>query len=156
MITEQHIQELYPKLLGQALLLTYNMDDAEDLVQEVMYRIWKGRASFDNDKLGAWSYTICKNTFINKYRKDIRRPIHSGRAIENYPLFECTSSDSTILCEELKGMIKELPKKEQIIEDRIVGYSYKELAERYQLPLGTIKSRIHFARKNIAQKLAVA
>lgn len=147
-----------PKMLAFALKLTQNIDDAKDLVQETVYRSFKNRKRFEaGSNFRAWTMTIMKNIFINDYRKRTRRRakmvhdysdnqyfMNSGeRTIENQGV-------SQINVEEITEIIKRLPEDLKIpFVMHYRGYRYEEIAQQVDIPLGTIKSRIHFARKQL-------
>jgi RNA polymerase sigma-70 factor, ECF subfamily len=134
--------------------LTKNTEEAKDLFQETAFRAMTNREKFNpGTNFKAWLFTIMKNIFINNYRKKMKANtiidstenlyyINSGsNSIAN-------SGENNILMKELQSMITGL-------EDGIripflmhyEGYKYQEIAEELDLPLGTIKSRIFFARK---------
>ena len=147
-----------PKMLAFALKLTQNIDDAKDLVQETIYRSFKNRKRFEaGSNFRAWTMTIMKNIFINDYRKRIRRRakmihdysdnhyfLNSGEgSIENQGV-------SQMNFEELTKIIQQLPDELKIpFNMHFRGYRYEEIAQQVNVPLGTIKSRIHFARKQL-------
>ncbi len=140
--------------------LTKNSEDAKDLYQETAFRAMTNRDKF---KLGtnfkAWTFTIMKNIFINNYRKKMKANtitdstdnlyyINSGKeSINNGGEGNMMMKELTTMLEKLDDSIK-LP-----FMMHYRGYKYQEIADHFQLPLGTIKSRIFFARKEMKEKI---
>lgn len=153
---EGKFQSLTKVLLAFAYNLTKNSEEAKDLFQETALRAMNNRDKF---KMGtnfkAWTFTIMKNIFINNYRKKVKANtimdstdnmyyINSGKeTIHN-------GGESNIMMKELTGMIEGLDDSIKIpFMMHYRGYKYQEIADHFQLPLGTIKSRIFFARKEL-------
>lgn len=138
--------------------LTKNIEDAEDLFQETAFRAITNRDKFQQGtNLKAWLFTIMKNIFINNYRKKVKKRtiidttdndfyINSGsNAVMN-------SAESKIMMDELNFMIEELDDSIKVpFEMHHIGYKYQEIADKLKLPLGTVKSRIFFARRELKQ-----
>lgn len=156
----QHITELESKLKYFALSLTQNMDDAEDLLQETFLKAITYKNLFVREtNFTAWVYTIMKNTFINNYRKAARTRtafdntkdlyfINSGQDISNAPV------DSSYSLKEIQKSIDELKDEYRIpFQMYTDGHKYKEIAKELDLPIGTVKSRIFFARKHLMEAL---
>ena len=133
--------------------LTKNSEDAADLFQETALRALSNKDKFrPGTNFKAWSFTIMKNIFINNYRKKKKRNtiidstdnqffINSGASVEN-------DADGDILMKELKRMIASLDDDLKVpFMKHYQGFKYQEIAEELELPLGTVKSRIFFARK---------
>jgi RNA polymerase sigma-70 factor (ECF subfamily) len=152
--------ELSPILNAFAYNLTQNTDDAKDLYQETAFRAMSNREKFMPDtNFKAWAFTIMKNIFINNYRKkskantilDSTDNLHylnaGGRHGEN-------GGDTTILMKELKELIEKL---DDTIKAPFLmhyqGFKYQEIADHFKLPLGTIKSRIFFARRELKDQI---
>lgn len=141
--------------------LTKNSEDAKDLYQETAFRAMTNRDKFrPGTNLKAWLFTIMKNIFINNYRKKVKANtimdntdnlyyLNSGRkSIEN-------DGDSNILIRELTEMIDGLDDATRIpFLMHYQGYKYQEIADHLSLPLGTVKSRIFFARKDLKSQIA--
>ena len=139
-----------------ALKLTSNTDDASDLFQDTVIRILANSEKFkEGTNFKAWSLTIMRNIFINDYRKKVRRNmiidqtpneyyINSGdRVVEN-------EGEQNISIKELMGMVNTLPDDFRTpFMMAYEGYKYEEISEELDSPLGTIKSRIFFARKKL-------
>lgn len=141
--------------------LTKNSEDAKDLYQETAFRAMTNRDKFrPGTNLKAWLFTIMKNIFINNYRKKVKANtimdntdnlyyLNSGRqSIEN-------AADSNILIKELTKMIETLDDSTRIpFLMHYQGFKYQEIADHLDLPLGTVKSRIFFARKDLKAQIA--
>ncbi len=145
------------KMYYFALSLTSNSDKAHDLVQETYLKALTYQSKFSSDtNLMAWIYTIMKNTFINEYRRNLKAKTtlesQSGRMQMSFSKDDFYPSVDSIHAE------KEIYKKIDLLEDEfrepfqlfLNGYKYKEIAEKLDLPLGTVKSRIFFTRKKLS------
>lgn len=140
--------------------LTKNDEDAKDLYQETAFRAITNREKFQpGTNLKAWLFTIMKNIFINNYRKKVKRNtiidstdnmffINSGSVLIS------NEAGSNILMQELERMIGELEDNIKIpFMKHYEGFKYQEIADELDLPLGTVKSRIFFARKALKEKI---
>ncbi len=141
--------------------LTKNVEDAKDLFQETAYRAITNRDKFlPGTNFKAWLFTIMKNIFINNYRKKTKANtimdstdnmfyLNSGGAtISN-------RGDANILMAELTGMVDKLDDSIKIpFLMHYQGYKYQEIADYLDLPLGTVKSRIFFARKELKDMIS--
>ena len=149
------------KMFYFALSLTSNSDKAHDLVQETFLRALTYQSKFSSDtNLMAWVYTIMKNTFINEYRRNIKAKTtlecQSNRLHISFSKDDFYPSVDSIHAE------KEIYKKIALLEEEfrepfqlfLNGYKYKEIAEKLDLPLGTVKSRIFFTRKKLSRCLS--
>ena len=141
--------------------LTKNSEEAKDLYQETAFRAMSNRDKFrPGTNFKAWLLTIMKNIFINNYRKrtkantiidstDNMYYINSGSAVIQ------NKAHSNIMMDELEGMIERLDDTLRVpFEMHYVGYKYQEIADKLRLPLGTVKSRIFFARKALKEMIA--
>jgi RNA polymerase sigma-70 factor (ECF subfamily) len=138
--------------------LTKNVEDAKDLFQETAFRAMTNREKFrTGTNFKAWLFTIMKNIFINNYRKKVKANtiidstdnmfyINSGKnAVKN-------GAESTMMMKELSYMIEKLDDSIRIpFIMHYKGFKYQEIADKLELPLGTVKSRIFFARKELKQ-----
>ena len=148
--------QLTSLLQAFAYNLTKNQEDAKDLYQETAFRALTNRDKFNpGTNFKAWSFTIMKNIFINNYRKNVKTRtiidstenlyyINSGAAsISN-------SAESNIMMDELSTMVENLDESLRVpFEMHYLGHKYQEIADTLHLPLGTVKSRIFFARKEL-------
>ena len=138
--------------------LTKNSEDAKDLYQETAFRAITNREKFrPGTNLKAWLFTIMKNIFINNYRKKVKANTIIDRTDNLYYLNSNNNAidngaESDILMKELKGMIDKLDDTVRVpFLMHYQGYKYQEIADRLHLPLGTVKSRIFFARKALKE-----
>ena len=160
-----------PSLYSAALRMTRNPSDAEDLVQETYLKAYRAYGSFQQGtNLKAWLYRILTNSYINTYRAKRRRPEEtdvedveelylyhrlsglessgSGRSAEEEALERFTD-------DEVKAAIESLPDAFRIavLLADVEGFSYKEIAEITEVPIGTVMSRIHRGRRALQKAL---
>jgi RNA polymerase sigma factor (sigma-70 family) len=145
-----------------ALKLTKDLDDAKDLLQDTMMKAFLNKDKFsDGTNLKAWLYTIMKNTFITNYQKMVKRKTFIDTT-EN--LHYINSSAYTINNDAINSFANtEIKKAIEMVEDlfRIPfmmyfnGFKYHEIAEELNIPIGTVKNRIHIARKELKEKLSL-
>lgn len=139
-----------------ALSLTHNPDDAHDLLQDTYVKAITYRKKFeDSTNLKAWLFTIMKNTFINSYRRAVktRQIIQPNADLAMARAWKNNYQDITESRIESKDIIKKI----ESLDDQYKipftryynGYKYEEIAQEMQLPLGTVKSRIFLARKQL-------
>src|ERR1700722_10560612 len=163
----QHMGSLYTA----ALRMTRNPSDAEDLVQETYLKAYRAFDSFqEGTNLKAWLYRILTNTFINSYRARRRRPeqtelddvedlylyrrlggleaVTAGRSAEEEVLEHFTEG-------EVKAAVEELPEQFRmaVLLADVEGFSYKEIADILDIPIGTVMSRLHRGRKALQKTL---
>ncbi len=141
--------------------LTKNSEDAKDLYQETAFRAMTNRDKFrPGTNLKAWLFTIMKNIFINNYRKKVKANTIMDNTDNLYYLNSGKNStenaaDSNILIRELTHMIDDLDDSTRVpFLMHYQGYKYQEIADHLGLPLGTVKSRIFFARKDLKSQIA--
>ncbi|MEN8204005.1 MAG: RNA polymerase sigma factor [Bacteroidota bacterium] len=144
-----------------ALSLTADREEAKDLLQETFLKALSSKDKFiEFTNFEAWAYTIMKNTFINNYRKAVRQKTVVDTTKDLYYLSNPNDSshikpDSSIQHKEINKHIDELQDELKVpflMHTR--GYKYKEIAEKLELKIGTVKSRIFFTRKKLMQSLA--
>lgn len=143
-----------------AVTLTRDQETAKDLLQETIYRALSNKEKYNaGTNIKAWLYTIMRNIFINNYRRNAKRnTIFDNSANEyllNYNQYAISNAAETNLTmKEIKATVHHLP---EIFRNPFMlyfeGYKYHEIAELLTEPLGTIKSRIHFARKLLKEQL---
>ena len=141
-------------LWQSAFYLTKNEDDASDLTQSVFLKALCNFEKFtDSTNLGGWLYTIMRNLFINQCRSaDQVRISRSDKEYETAPndLMYGTSesADSRCTMQDIEHAIDILNKEYSIpFRMYVSGYKYQEIADKMNIPLGTVKSRIFIARK---------
>jgi len=149
-------------LRAYALRLTQDRDDANDLVQDTVLKAIVNEEKFaEGTNLKGWLYTIMKNIFINKYRRAVKSNIFNDETDNQYFL---NSSKNTHRNDgEGNLMMQEIGKAMSALSDNLrvpfqlsfQGYKYEEIAHRLHIPLGTVKVRIHNARKELMKKLSV-
>lgn len=166
---ERDAMEFAPQLYSAALRMTRNPADAEDVVQETYLKAYRGYGSFqEGTNLKAWLYRILTNTYINKYRKAQRRPseVELGELQDLY-LYKrlgeqsgaTESAENTALDmfvdEDILEAIESLPEnfRMPVIYADVEGFSYKEIADILDIPIGTVMSRLHRGRKALQRKL---
>ena len=165
---ERDALPLLPSLYSAALRMTRNPADAEDLVQETFLRAYRGFSGFtDGTNLKAWMYRILTNTFINTYRKKRREPqTVLEEELPDWYLYDrlgqdgsIASAESTVLDsipdEDVQAALDSLPEAFRMavwLAD-VEGFSYKEIAEILDVPIGTVMSRLHRGRKTLEKLL---
>ena len=148
--------QLQEQLFYYALQLTEDREDALDLVQETSFKALKNRNRLhNNDHIRAWLYTILKNTYINYLRSShFRQLIHDTDELYNHSVKSGEGIDAMpdeqLINKELHEIISLLPGNyAKPILLFLAGYSYKEIAHKIKIPIGTVKSRIHLGKKQI-------
>jgi RNA polymerase sigma-70 factor (ECF subfamily) len=158
-----HKNDLY----NYALAIARNSDDAQDLVQETYFKAYKNYHQFEggtNSK--AWMFMILKNTFINNYRKLKREPSKVDYD-EIEDIYENIKSEQSkdnnldldfynnLFDDDLSSALAKLPEKmkEVFLLCDLEGYSYEEISEIVDIPIGTVRSRLHRARKLLQDEL---
>jgi RNA polymerase sigma-70 factor (ECF subfamily) len=166
---ERDVLPLLSSLYGAALRMTRNPADAEDLVQETYLRAYRGFAGFqEGTNLKAWLYRILTNSYINTYRKRQREPqiVDGPDDIDEWYLFDRLGSRSVegsaeeevlerIPDEDVKRALESLPEnfRMPVMLADVEGFSYKEIAEIMDTPIGTVMSRLHRGRKALEKAL---
>ncbi len=158
-------------LYSAALRMTRNPSDAEDLVQETFLRAYRGFGGFkEGTNLKAWLYRILTNTYINSYRAKRRRPEESDLGeLEDFYLYRHLgglegaragrSAEDELLDfvseAEVKSAVESLPDnfRMPVLLADVEGFSYKEIAEILDIPIGTVMSRLHRGRKALQKAL---
>ncbi len=158
-------------LYSGALRMTRNPADAEDLVQETYLRAYRGFGGFqEGTNLKAWLYRILTNTYINAYRAKQRRPEQTELdEVEDLYLYrrlgglEAASLGRSAEDElmdtfseaEVKAAVEALPEafRLAVLLADVEGFSYKEIAEILDIPIGTVMSRLHRGRKALQKQL---
>jgi RNA polymerase sigma-70 factor (ECF subfamily) len=166
---ERDVVPLLPNLYGAALRMTRNPADAEDLVQDTYLRAYRGFGGFtEGTNLKAWLYRILTNSFINTYRKKQREPqtVDGPDDIDEWYLYDKlggrsveTSAENEVLDripdQAVKDALESLPENFRlpVLLADVEGFSYKEIAEIMETPIGTVMSRLHRGRKALEKAL---
>jgi RNA polymerase sigma-70 factor (ECF subfamily) len=157
-------------LYRTALRMTRSEADAEDLVQETYIRAFRFREQFTpGTNLKAWLFRILTNTFINTYRRRQTQPEFTELdGVDEFSLYKRMSDLKTssgagnpetefldgLVDSEVKDALGELPEKfRQVVLLDVEGFSYKEIAEMLDIPIGTVMSRLHRGRKFLQKRL---
>lgn len=147
-------------LFAFAMNLTRDEESARDLVQETAYKAFKYRRRYQpQTNLRAWLMTIMRNSFINEYRKRQRRKTLNDYTPNNYLINSGDApteheGEQTVLIQEIEQQITNLEDWLQVpFRMHLAGYKYEEIADILAIPLGTVKSRIFIARRNLQQTL---
>ncbi len=148
-------------LLNFAFTLTSNRDDAYDLLQDTTLKALDNQDKYvENVNFKGWMFTIMRNLFINKYRRDVRSAVVVDTSDNLYMLnlsqdSGIDSPEDTLSVKEIHGVLASFaPDLREPFSMFLAGYKYTEIAETMELPLGTVKSRIFVARKRMQERLA--
>ena len=151
---------LQGNLMSFAYQLTSNREEAQDLLQETTLKALSNEEKYvDNVNFKGWIFTIMRNIFINNYRQNVRKATVIDQTEDLYHLN--ISQDSGLSTPEGSVAVKEITVVLNSFSDDyripfnmfVAGYKYNEIADKLNLPLGTVKSRIFFARKRLREEL---
>lgn len=158
---KQRLLGLQNNLLNFAYQLTTSREAARDLVQDTTLKVLDNESKYvDNINFKGWVFTIMRNIFINNYRRVVRSATVIDQTDDLYHLNLSQDSglktpEGSFGAKEITDAINEFPDKYRIpFSMHVAGYKYGEIAEKMQLPLGTIKSRIFFARQQLQTRFA--
>lgn len=147
-------------LLSFALKLTANREEAKDLVQDTTLKALRNEGKYvENTNFKGWMLTIMRNIFINNYRKNARENTMVDSSEDLFHLNLCQESgietpEGAFACNEISTIIEGFSRDyREPFSMHVAGYKYEEIAERLEMPLGTVKSRIFFARKKLQEIL---
>ena len=151
---------LQGNLLNFAYTLTSNRDDAQDLLQDTTLKVLDNQDKYvDNTNFKGWVFTIMRNIFINNYRKSVRSQTIIDQTEELYLLNLPQESgletpDGSYTMNEIINCINKFADDYRVpFSMHISGFKYHEIAEKMDLPIGTVKSRIFFTRKRLQETL---
>lgn len=153
------ILEYREPLMAYALKLTRNPDEAEDLLQETFTKALANEEKFtEGTNLRAWLYTIMRNTFITQAKTVNRRKTFVDTSEHQYLLNETKPSanygGSSLVLDEIHAAIDQLSASYQLpFQMFYTGYKYQEIADVLEVPMGTVKNRIHVARRELKRML---
>ncbi|MDE7346507.1 MAG: RNA polymerase sigma factor [Muribaculaceae bacterium] len=151
---------LQGNLMNFAYQLTSNRETAEDLVQDTTLKVLDNEEKYvDNVNFKGWVMTIMRNIFINNYRRQVRSATIIDTTEDLYHLNISQESgletpEGTFATKEIAKAISDFTDDYRVpFSMYVAGYKYSEIAEHMNLPLGTVKSRIFFARKRLQETL---
>lgn len=148
------------RLFNFAYSLTMNRDDAQDLLQSTSLKVLNNQEKFvNNDNFSGWIFTIMRNIFINDYHSSSNKYTvfdnEEGTIMNRYASNPGEETpDSTYTVKEINRAIKSLAEEYRIpFSLYLSGYKYQEIADRMNLPIGTVKSLIYASRQQLQSKL---
>lgn len=143
-----------------AYKLTSNRDSANDLVQDSLLQALDNQEKFKHStNLKGWMYTIMRNIFINNYRRMMRETnlIDDSYSLQQQSLVRDEDSDRFEYAYDMKQLyqvIHSIPDDMKVpFQMFVAGFKYREIAEKLDLPIGTVKSRLFFIRKRLKEEL---
>lgn len=152
---------LQSNLLNFAYMLTSNRDDAYDLLQDTTLKVLDNQDKYvENTNFKGWVFTIMRNIFINNYRRASRSATIIDQTEDYYHLNLSQDSgfetpEGSYGASEITAAIDEFPEKYRVpFSMHVAGYKYNEIADEMGLPLGTVKSRIFFARQELQKRFS--
>ena len=157
---QSNLMSLQDNLLNFAYMLTSNRDDAYDLLQDTTLKALDNQDKYaENTNFKGWVFTIMRNIFINNYRKMVRSATIIDQTEDLYHLNLPQESgldtpEGSYAAGEITDAINSFSDDYRIpFSMHVAGYKYNEIAEHMNLPLGTVKSRIFFARQRLQKML---
>lgn len=157
---KQRLIKLQNNLTNFAFQLTANKESAMDLVQDTTLKVLDNEAKYvENVNFKGWVFTIMRNIFINNYRRKVRSATIIDTTEDLYHLNLSQESgfdtpEGSYAAKEISMVINKFSKEYKVpFTMYIEGYKYSEIADKLGLPLGTVKSRIFFARKRLQREL---
>ena len=158
---QSNLMNLQSNLLNFAFMLTSNRDDAYDLLQDTTLKALDNEDKYaENTNFKGWVFTIMRNIFINNYRRSVRSATVVDTTDNLYHLNLSQESgfetpEESYGAGEITAAINEFSDEYRIpFSMHVAGYKYNEIADHMNLPLGTVKSRIFFARKKLQERFA--
>ena len=153
---QANLMKLQNNMLNFAYMLTANRDDAYDLLQDTTLKALDNEDKYaDNTNFKGWVFTIMRNIFINNYRRQVRSSTVVDTTEDLYHLNLSQESglstpEGSFAAKEISVAISAFSNEYKVpFTMYIAGYKYNEIADKMRLPLGTVKSRIFFARKRL-------
>ncbi len=143
-----------------AYRLTGNHDDAQDLVQEVLLRVRRGLETYRPGSLEGWLSRITTNTFLDEARRRQRRPVDLLPEEPDRVVPPSVAADDALAAEvlpdDVQDALRELPDEYRaaVVMCDVVGLSYQEISDSLDVPVGTVRSRIHRGRAMLRKALA--
>lgn len=156
----QNLLSVQTELLNFAYKLTADREEANDLLQETSLKALDNEDKYTAEtNFKGWIYTIMRNIFINNYRKTLRDQTYVDKTDNQYFLnqgfdLEGDSTEGAYDLKEMHRIVNSLSKEYRVpFAMYVSGFKYREIAEKLQLPLGTVKSRIYFTRQKLQTEL---
>jgi RNA polymerase sigma-70 factor (ECF subfamily) len=164
-LVRPHLSSLY----STGLRMTHNQTESEDLVQDTLYKAFRALDQFQKDtNFRAWIFRILVNTFITAYRKAVKQPQKVSyddleefflykRLDESIALQETSKEDfiENLFDDNIKEALESLPYQFRLVVllCDVEGFSYNEIANIIDAPLGTVMSRLYRGRKLLQRQL---
>lgn len=160
---EGKLIDLQVSMMNFALNLTSNKEEAKDLLQETTLRVLDNKEKYyENINFKGWVFTIMRNVFVNNYHRIVR--IRNQTMIDQTEIlcqlnkfqnYGSHTPENDFVTTEISNVINSVSDEYRIPFSMYVsGYKYEEIAQRFKMPIGTVKSRIFFARKRLQKLLA--
>ena len=157
---EDKLLDLQNNMMNFALTLTTNREEAKDLLQETTLRALDNKEKYyENVNFKGWVFTIMHNIFVNNYRRVVRTQTMIDQTDNLYHLNLPQNSgfdtpEGTYTMNEINKAINSFTDEYKVpFSMHVSGYKYEEIAQKLGLPIGTVKSRIFFARKRLQELL---
>ena len=157
---QKKLLSMQENMMNFALMLTANRDDAQDLMQDTTLKVLDNQEKFvDNINFKGWVLTVMRNIFINNYHKIVRTQTVVDQGVDLYNLDVVNDSgfdspDGAYQIQEITNAINGLNDELKVPFSMFLsGYKYNEIADKLNVPLGTVKSRIFFARQELQKVL---
>lgn len=160
-VFEDKLIDLQNNMMNFALTLTSNREEAKDLLQETTLRALDNKEKYyENVNFKGWVFTIMHNIFVNNYRRVVRSQTMIDQTENLYHLnmpqdsgFDTPEGAYTVA--EIVKVINNFSDEYKVpFSMHVSGFKYEEIAQQLKLPIGTVKSRIFFARKRLQELLA--
>lgn len=156
----QNLLSIQTELFHFAFKLTADREEANDLLQETSLKALDNEEKYTSEtNFKGWVYTIMRNIFINNYRKVLRDQTYVDQTDNQFYLNQGNnlaedSLEGSYDLKEIRRTVNELPKEYRIpFMMYVSGFKYREIADKLDLPLGTVKSRIYFTRQRLQEEL---
>ena len=157
---QKRLLGMQDNLLSFAIKLTANYDDAHDLLQDTTCKALANESKYvDDSNFRSWIFTIMRNIFINNYRRIVRAQTVVDKSDDlfqlNLPQVETSETPENYCAfSEVSEIVNSLPEEyRRPFTMHVDGYKYQEIADAMNLPLGTVKSRIFFAKQKLQLQL---
>lgn len=158
-LLDNKLLNIKDNMLGFAFSLTNNVEEAMDLFQDTALKVLDSRYKYeDKSNFIGWVFTIMRNIFINKYRRSLRNRVilddPDNNLFLSFPGYTVDNSSDIHTLNDINVILKSFSKDYSLpLLMFMIGYKYTEIAKRMNMPLGTVKSRIHFARNKLQKAL---